>query len=112
MEYFPLYRADDLLNGDYYLDIPLETLDLMVSMLNRAQQDLGSIDARVYRDAKLWIERKDDQDYFLSFESICRNIGLDPVKARERIYHGTDEMRQRKKHEYELRKEKKNKKST
>lgn len=97
MEYLPKNKTDDLLIRDYYPDIPPETLGLMVGILNRAQQDLQSIDLRLYSDAKQWIDKSEKQDYFLSFESICRCLELDPEKARERIYRVATENKEWKK---------------
>lgn len=94
MDYVVKYKADSLDFKDHYPEIPPETLDLMLSMLHRTQQDLQSVDDKVYRDAKRWIDRNDQRDYFLSFESICRNLDLDPDKARERIYHVAGENRE------------------
>ncbi len=67
--------------------------ELMRAMILRTIEDLNS--GAELRDEALTYINSDDEDYVLSFVSICRYFGFDPVKTRYAILNAKSRIRTR-----------------
>jgi len=67
--------------------------ELMRAMILRTIEDLSS--GPELRQEALEYLMSDDEEYILSFVSICRYFGFDPVKTRYAIIHAKAKIRTR-----------------
>lgn len=90
-------------NSDYLPEIDSESADsarsaavseLMRAMILRAIEDLNG-PPEVRAEALLYITNNDDNEYVLSFVSICRYFGFDPQKTRDAILKPQKKIRTR-----------------
>jgi hypothetical protein len=64
--------------------------ELMRAMILRTIEDFNSCE-RLKVKAIEYMYREDD-DYVLSFQSICKHFGMDPVKTRRAIMNATSRI--------------------
>ncbi len=67
--------------------------ELMRAMILRTIEDLQS--GSELREEALEYLMSDDDEYILSFISICRHFGFDPVKTRDAIINAKSRIRTR-----------------
>jgi hypothetical protein len=68
--------------------------ELMRAMILRAIEDLNG-PPEVRDEAMTYLTREDNEEYVLSFVSICRYFGFDPAKTREAILKPKAKIRTR-----------------
>jgi hypothetical protein len=67
--------------------------ELMRAMILRTIEDFNSCERLKVKAVEYMV--RDDDDYVLSFQSICRHFGMDPVKTRRAIMIPHEKIRTR-----------------